>query len=615
LAISTLPADEQAFEHALNSLRHRGPDDEGVYVDGPLRLGHRRLAIIDLTKSGHQPMVSASGRYAIVFNGEIYNYVEIRSKLIKERGISFRSTSDTEVLLAALETWGTEAINQLNGDWAFALWDRVARTLLLCRDRFGVKPLYYFFDGHQFAFASEPKALLRLFPDLRRVNDQTLVRFLGCGELFCSDDSFYSGIKLLAPAHFSVLDTGSGKLTVTKYWNYPRRQDFNEEDIVDEFRALFDDAVRLRLRSDVTVGLTLSGGIDSTAILSSAVRSKWSKGASFVSVNEELGIDESTWAEKAIGNLPIPLRKISASKMSWLATLSKVAWHMDCPGYSPAVYPLWEIARAARSSGIPVLLEGQGADEEAGGYPQYLALMIVSSLKKLRLGRRPIQELALNISGAVRTFSMEWAALWILRELFPRFIAPRRQRYGAAGTLRNEWRVISQSPSSISVESFDRLGYGNLTRRLVDDHAFAILPGLLQYGDAITMAHGVESRLPFMDHRLVEWLFSRDDRIKIRSGQTKWILREYLRTVGQSEIGNRHDKKGFPTPVDQWLASDNGAVARELLLASDSMISKWCDHTKISELIGHHVSGVSGTGNHLYRLLSTEIWLRECIGR
>lgn len=615
LAIDTQTIDEHAFQKALDSLRHRGPDDEGVYIDGAITLGHRRLAIIDLTAAGHQPMVSTSGRYVIVFNGEIYNYVELRNELAKECGVSFRSASDTEVLLAALETWGTDGINRFNGDWAFALWDRVARTLLLCRDRFGVKPLYYFFDGRQLAFASEPKALLSLFPGLRKVNDQTLVRFLGCGELFCSEDSFYSGIKLLAPAHYAKLDASSGTLAIARYWNYPARQQFDEGELSEGFRTLFDDAVRLRLRSDVPVGLTLSGGLDSTAVLSSAVNSGWSKGASFVAISEESGIDESAWAEKAISKFPVPLRKIGASRQRWLSTLSKVAWHMDCPGYSPAVYPLWEIAHAARNSGIPVLLEGQGADEELGGYPQYLALMIVSSLKNLRLERQEIQELALNVSGAVRTFGVQWAILWILREFFPQFIVPRRQRYGAASALRNEWRSAVESPPIASGQSFDQLGYGSLTRRLVDDHAIAILPGLLQYGDAITMAHGVESRLPFMDHRLVEWLFARNDGIKIRSGQTKWLLRKYLRSVGQTEIGNRQDKKGFPTSIDLWLASDNGALARELLLASDSMITAWCDPCKIGQLIDYHVRGVSGAGNHVYRLISTEVWLRECIGR
>lgn len=605
------------FSKALDTLAHRGPDDRGVFDGLGVLLGHRRLSIIDLSSSGHQPMRDLASGAVIVFNGEIYNYLELRSQLAA-LGHVFRTESDTEVLLHAYLEWGPAALNKLNGMWGFAIWLPEQRKLFVARDRFGIKPFYFMHRQGCFAFASEPKALLALFPELRKPDDVAVYEFLAQGLLYTNGRSFYQDIRTLPPGHYGEYSAETGQFRATRYWDYPDAATpsaHSPRNATEEFSSLFQDAVSLRMRSDVPVGVTLSGGLDSTAVLAAAMHKTPGERVCFTSVYGGNERGESAWAKLASAPYGIVPVEVEAPKEGWLETLQQIAWHMDGPGYSPAVYPLWHLMREARKQGVLVLLEGQGADEALGGYPQYAVIALLGILKRAK-GVSELRQALHAWSSLCGTFTTRWAILWLLRELFPGLVSFNRRRAGAYMTLDEDFKMAAEKQLSesgnVSIGSQNKT-YGALTSRLLQDHSRNILPGLLHYGDAISMAHGVESRLPFMDFRLVEWMFANCDAVKIHEGQTKWVLRQFLKQMGQRKIADRKDKQGYPTPIERWLADKNGAMVRELLLAPDTKITRFCDARRIAKLLNKHLSGRPGAGNHLYRLVSTELWMRSCL--
>lgn len=603
------PEDAARFSAALDLLAHRGPDDRGIHAAPGILLGHRRLSILDLSSAGHQPMVEPASGAVIVFNGEIYNHIELRAEL-EGLGHRFLGHSDTEVLLHALVEWGERALPRLNGMWAFAFWEPRAQRLMLARDRFGVKPLYYRDAPDSLAFASEPKALLALFPEHRAVSERALLDFLGNNLLYARGESFYQGIHVLPPAHYAVHEAGAAGFRVSRYWDYPEKADeaLDADDALAQFDALFTDAVRLRLRSDVPVGVTLSGGLDSTGVLAAGSLHSAAPLTCFTSIYGKGEMGELPWAQRASAAVRAPLIAVSAPPDGWLDTLRKVAWHMDGPGYSPAVYPLWHLMRQARAEGVPVLLEGQGADEALAGYPQYAVLELLGYLSG-RLRQRP------NMTGITerlrvlhRTFSLPWALAWSARELSPMLLRWHRRRVGFQSLMRKGIQ-LPELPAQWMTKDPDPV-----RQRLLADHSLTILPGLLHYGDAVSMAHGVEARQPFMDYRLVEWMFRLPARLRFHQNETKWVLREYLRAHGQQSIGDRPDKQGYPTPVGKWLASEQGREVEHLLLDHHSLLNQWCDSGKIRRLIEQNRHGVMAAEHHLYKLLTTRIWLMECLG-
>jgi asparagine synthase (glutamine-hydrolysing) len=593
-------SDVNNFNTALDTLKHRGPDDRGVFIDNHVALGHRRLSIVDLSSAGHQPMIDTYSDSVIVFNGEIYNYVEIRQELIK-LGRKFISESDTEVLLHALLEWGHEALSRLNGMWSFAFWQPNEQKLLLARDRFGVKPLYYCHNSKGFAFASEPKALLSLFPEYREVNEEVLLDFLGNNLLYARGESFYQGIHVLPPAHYGVFKPDDKNIELHQYWDYPQEpsEELTKDEAVEQFESIFTDAVKLRLRSDVSVGLTLSGGLDSTGVLTAANNAN-SHLTCFTSVYDENGQDELPWAVIASDAASSPLVKSVSRKENWLETMKKIAWHMDGPGYSSAVYPLWNLMNDAKAMDIPVLLEGQGADEALAGYPQYVILNM------LNLSSRIFKSIA-NVNALRHTFSMRWILAWSAREIFPGLLKWHRKRVGFQSLIRKQVKIPALP---------NRLKYQkkySARQRLLNDHALNILPGLLHYGDSISMAHSVESRNPFLDYRLVEWMFKLPSHIMFNNNESKWVLREYLRKNQQRDIANRKDKKGYPTPVSEWITTEYIDDIEVMLLDPQSILHKWCKPSKIEKLIKQSKRGVMSADYHLYKLISTQIWLNKCI--
>ena len=602
------------LDAATDALAHRGPDDRGTWVAPDLLLGHRRLAIIDLTSAGHQPMTDPATGAVIVFNGEIYNFLELGREL-ESLGERFRTRSDTEVLLRALVRWGVDALPRLNGMFAFAYWEPTMGRLLLARDRFGVKPLYLA-RGGGITFGSEPKALLELRPELRRVDERTLYEFLALGRLYTREASFYAGIELLPAAHWAEYLPATDTLRTSRYWDYPEVEDpaRTDEGAIEEFSALLDDAVRLRLRSDVQVGMTLSGGLDSSAILAAAMRERSEPVVCFTSVYGGSDRGEAAWASTAAAPYGIVPVEVTAPRSDWLATMERISWHMDGPGYSPAVFPLWAIMAQARVSGVPVLLEGQGADEELAGYPSYAALDMLSAARRALLSPREVPQAWREWRSLSGTFTPFWLGAYVLRESVPALLPRYRRWLGAERVLAPQMREYGRGISPV-LAALAPAGRDPVTQRLVSDHRRDILPGLLHYGDAISMAHGVESRQPFLDVRLVEWLFRAPLSLKLRDGQTKWVLRRYLERRQQGAIAARVSKLGYPTKVEQWLGEDDARLARDLLLAPDGQLRQYCDVGALSNWLAGAAreSAWSSRSNHVYRLVSAELWLRACM--
>lgn len=603
------------FGAALDLLQHRGPDDRGVWSDGDAWLGHRRLAIIDLTPGGHQPMIDAETGVTVSFNGEIYNYLELREEL-RSRGHRFRTQSDTEVLLRAYIAWGPQCLERLNGMWHFVIWDPRDRTAFVARDRFGVKPGYYSAQGRRLIVASEPKSILAIEPACRRVDRSALRDFLVSSTIHPGNHSFYDGVSVLPPAHYAIFDVVAGKLVVERYWAPPSEACEPAPASLDQFAALFADSVRLRMRSDLPVGLTLSGGLDSSAILTEMAKHSGPLIA-FTSVYRNSGpeqrVDEERWARLAAAPFAnVDLRPIDVAREHWIDTLRQIARHMDGPADSPAVFPLWYIMQRARADHIPVLLEGQGGDELLGGYSEYAALDTLEALTRALRHPSAGRWLALcrTVTSYSRTFSPTRLARSMVRARFPGLLPAYRRRFGTLGTLRRDF-LGEDRPDAIP----DAAQGSNVHARLLSDLQRDVLPSLLQYGDAVSMAHSIESRFPFLDYRLVELCISLPMSWKVAGGQTKRVLRAMLNQAGLPQIAQRRDKKGYPTPVNAWLAAGNGELPRQLLLSPDARIHEFCEPRKLARLIETHRRGINAnTGLHLYRLMSTEIWLQECIG-
>lgn len=616
---NTLPVSKEQANQALDTLAHRGPDDRGVWQTPGAWLGHRRLSIIDTSSAGHQPMVDEMTGVAVTFNGEIYNYIELRSEL-EELGHQFHSRSDTEVLLRSYLAWGEKCVDRFNGDWAFLIWDPRNQCAFFSRDRFAVKPLYFTQARGALSIASEPKALLELYPELRRVNERALYRFLKESALYDHTDCFYEGIQLLLPAHYGIYKLAGNALDIVRYWDWPNGGNPLQDDVQAQFNALFEDAVRLRMRSDVPVGITLSGGLDSTAVMSSAekhLEAGSKRMTAFTSVYEQPPntpvVDERKWAALAAQNCAhVNLQLVEAPNNLWLQTLRTIIRHMDGPGYSPAVFPLWHIDKTASQQRVTVLMEGQGADELLGGYADYAAASLLGNFA-LSLRRFKWGAIGRELKGCFAAFGATVFLTRLSRLVFPWLISLNYRYAGLLGVMRSDFvERVNLGPGNLPQKR------KNTTVSLAEnvmrfDFSSRELPGLLQYGDTVSMANAIESRLPFLDYRLVEFCSRLPIEWKIRTGETKYILREYLRSIGQAQTANRRDKKGYPTPIGQLFKHNDGEMLRELLLAPNARISAYCDRDKMLKLINRYLAGQKRSENPLYRLLSAELWLQECI--
>lgn len=584
-----------------DALAHRGPDGRGVAELPGVGFGHRRLAIIDLSEGGHQPMRSADGRLLLTYNGEIYNYRELRDDLTA-LGHRFRSASDTEVILHAYQAWGDACIGRFNGMFAFALWDAERRRLFCARDRLGVKPFVYMVKGGLFLFASEPKGILAVAPEERRIDHATLHRYLTRNRLGDGERTFYAAIRQLPAAHALTVEDGVPE--VRRYWDYPAADpDLAARpsgELGEHFRTLFLDAVRLRARSDVEVGTTLSGGLDSASIVA-AFRHLFPgqphKGFSAVFPGHHH--DEGPAIRAVAARYGVDLHVVEQSADGLARDMAALVRHLDAPLISPAPVPLLRVMRTAQAAGVKVLYDGQGADELLAGYDVQLYPPYLHSLA--REGR------AGALFGALGGLTRR-RAVWLARYLLPDGAHRLYQRGIAADAALTPGFAAAGTPEP----TLPRRYADPLNDALWRLHAHTTLPGLLHYGDAVSMACSIEYRAPFLDYRLVEFGFRLPAREKIAGGVTKAILRRAMAGLLMDEVRLNRVKIGFDTPLGAWLGREpqvlNDAFA-------DSAVRRHgiFDAAAVRRAAERLRGGEHGLERYVMRWLGAQMWITACI--
>ena len=639
--VSRDPEALGAVRGMTDALRHRGPDDEGYLLaaaDGtsvaafagrdtlgalglppmPRRppagvevaLGHRRLSIIDVGPGGHGPMASADGRAWVTYNGEIYNYLELREEL-RALGHSFRTSSDTEVLLAAYDQWGPDALARFNGMWAFALVDTRRGILLAARDRFGVKPFHYYADDRLFAFASEIKGLLA-HPGVRaRADEKTVLGFLVRGALDEGASTFFEGIRALPASHRLILDIRTRRLEVERWYDLPPAGTRRADPM--RLRELLRDAVRLRLRSDVDVGTCLSGGLDSSSIvaLTASLRTETTGGRrrAFSVTYTDAGLDESAFIDAVVAATGVDAARTTATAADLWHDLPALIRHQDEPIPSPGPYSHWRVMALAHQAGMKVLLDGQGADEILAGYHYQYGPYLAEIAARRGLGAAWREAAAAHrVTGRPLGFFLGLLAYHRL----PLPPAARRwalERFTTHGYLPA--RLLDPAVTA-------RLGappgerhqpQPTLAAERMADLWRTSLPALLRYEDRNSMAFGIEARTPFLDYRLVEEAMALDAEDLIRGGWTKAVLREAMAGLVPEPVRLRRDKLGFPTPESRWLGELAPRV-RELLGAKTARVAGFLDPSGFQRWLSVP-DPILARRRGLWRLLCVELWIRS----
>ena len=610
VALDGRPAEPAVLERMSAAMRHRGPDDDGSLVSGNVGLGFRRLSILDLSPAGHQPMLSHDGELALVFNGEIYNYVELRKEL-RAQGAEFHSSGDSEVLLRAYETWGTDCVNRFNGMWAFALLDRRRGKIVLSRDRLGVKPLFRCRTASHLLFASELKAIVASGLVAPRPDWHVASRFLVRGELDTDERSLLDGVERV-PAGAIVEVDADGRESTRRFWRLGESPTPPADDPAKAFRDVFEDSVRLRLRSDVPVGVFLSGGLDSTSILS--VMSRQLPDTAAVGPTaftyQAPDFDEKRFIDDTIRQTRASLQEFSVPPARLWESVERMLQFQDEPVHSPTAVIGFELMKMARSSGVTVILNGQGADETLAGYHSYFREYWYSLASSGSWGRTVEQ---------IRAYADRHGkpVLPVLADILSRMVT---RPFASQSWYRN----LAASRQR-RAESLRRMFRDDLTRNLAvdvvpdgDPFAEALrasverkpLPLYLRVEDRNSMAHSVEARLPFCDYRVASTAWDLPIDWKLRGPWNKFVLREAMQGVIPESVRTRADKMGFPTSARRWIANEWFEPIRELVLGSEARARGIYDMQALEGALAEHRSGSADRSGVLFRVAQFELLCR-----
>ncbi|RPD45999.1 asparagine synthase (glutamine-hydrolyzing) [Paracnuella aquatica] len=588
------------IEAATKSLQHRGPEGSSFYQDPelPLSLGHQRLCIIDLSEAAAQPL-RYQNRYVIVHNGELYNYKEIKGQL-EAKSYHFNTQSDTEVIVAAFACWGKNCLQHFDGAFAFAIWDEEAKTLFAARDRLGEKPFFFAHTGNELRFASEIKALWQMGLE-RQVNKGMLYNYLTLGYTtnpYDAQETFYQHIFKLPAASCLMLDARSNDLSIEQYWTvFTDEKNTSDKEAVDTFKNLLHTSVQRRLRSDVPVGTSLSGGLDSSAIaaLCAASSERSFSHHCFTASFENWSKDETAQAAAIAAKMGLQHHVVPVSVGDLLKQMDALSLYQEEPVQSASVLAQYQVYAAAKHAGITVLLDGQGADEILAGYHKYYhwywqqlyankQLTSSGELESARaLGVLEPFGLTNKVAALLPHFT---ASLWqkqrakkaaAQRGLHPDFVAANKAHFAYA------------LPAKLDLNGV--LHYNTFTNGLEE---------LLRYADRNSMAHAVEVRLPFVQHELIEFLFSLPAHFKIRNGWTKWLLRESMKKVLPNEVVWRRDKVGFEPPQQQWM--QDARVQKRILQAKELLVAQQVLHPSVLQ------QPIKATAAHAANNLDWRYW-------
>lgn len=601
------PVDEDVLRRMRDTMVHRGPDDEGLVISGNVGFGHRRLAIIDLS-GGHQPMSTADGTLWVTFNGEIYNFLELRA-LLESRGYGFRTKSDTEVILQAYAEFGERCVDHLRGMFAFGLWDKIRRKLLLARDRLGVKPLYYAVSGGAFLFASEIKSLLQWPGIEREVDAAALATYLRL-RYVPGPHTMFRNIFKLEPGH--TLTLRDGRVSQRRYWDVPG--DGPDFDPAAEGQLLehLKESVRLRLVSEVPLGVFLSGGVDSSTVVALMAPMVDEPVQTFSIGYPDGGagseITEFAFARMAAERFKTNHHEFALDPKMFWQVLRRLVWHFDEPVADPAAVPLYFLSKYAREF-VTVVLSGEGADELLAGYPIYYKMLLLERLRRI-----PGAALAAQFVRPVAGRKLRRYLGWLRAPLRDRyrgvsalFTKAELERlllehvHDAAGGDEQEQKYFDLCPRP---DALSQMLYFDLKVWLPDD--------LLVKADKMTMATGVELRVPFLDHKLVEWAWRLPSNLKLRDRTGKFLLKRAAATLIDPAIITRR-KLGFPVPVQSWLRGALSQAARALLLDPAGPCSLFFRRSEIEALIARHEHGAEDLSGEIYALVMFALWYQEFI--
>jgi asparagine synthase (glutamine-hydrolysing) len=627
------PIEPELLYEMSSTMKHRGPDSQAyaffplaekkfviteqvknqLPFDCSLGFAHLRLAILDLSSKAHQPMPNENQSLWLIYNGEIYNYKELRTQL-KAAGHKFRSKTDAEVILHAYEEWGMECLKRFNGMWAFALWDSTKGTLILSRDRFGIKPFYYIHINNMFVFASEIKAITKIFPWTCNPNYSTIYHFLATGLQDDSESTFFQDIVQFPQA--SCMKISSRGIKLWKYWELQEseKKNIDEEKAIEEFRYLLKDSVRLRLQSDVPIGTCLSGGLDSSSIVT--LTSKITNNAlyTFSAVYEGEAYDESCYIDLINKHCKTKPHRIEPKGQDLFDVLSAIIWHQDEPTSAPGVYTQWHVIEQA-SKKVKVLLDGQGGDEILGGYHGFFLPYIADYIRHSLSPKNWMD--VVKLVGEMQTITSISAQRYV--KLLLSLISPQIVQKIEKVIIKKESGINPDFPDFISIknssQTFKSPFKGKLNSWLCHSLLQTSLPALLHYEDRNSSAFSTEARTPLLDFRLVEFLFKLPFNYKIRNGVTKYILRKAMNGIVPDEILNRKDKKGFPTPVALWFRNELKEKTGDLLTSKSFKERGIFDQKKILSIFEKHCKGEMDYSWHIWRWINLEFWFREFIDK
>lgn len=594
--------DEVLIRQMMRMQKHRGPDDEGAFVEDSVGLGFVRLSILDLSPAGHQPMSSFDDRYVVVFNGEIFNYIEIREEL-KVLGHEFRTNTDTEVLLAAYREWGEACLNRFNGMWVFAIYDKVNKSVFASRDRFGVKPFYYLQTNDFFAFASEIPPLLSLLPAKPTPDFQSIFDYLAFNRTDQTERTFFTEIKKLQ--HGSTLKIAEGQVSIEQWYdlraNVSKTKGFSNP---DEFRELFSSSIGLRLRSDVPVGVCLSGGLDSSSIVSVLLSDFDKKDLNtFSAVYSKGQIGDETEFIKEYEPLLTNMFYTTPTGESLKQDLKSFVMAHAEPIPSTAPYAQFKVMELAKGK-VVVTLDGQGADEELAGYHYFFGFYFKDLLLSLKLGRL-FKEIYCYLAKHRSLFGIKSFVFFLLPQQLRTSTRVKEKAY-----LNKQ--LVKQYGKSNSVAG-NLYGSRSLNDALLDHFEYK-LEHLLKWEDRNSMWFSLEARVPFLDYRLVEKILASPGEMVIRNGMTKHLLREGMKGVLPEKIRMRRDKIGFDTPQDRWFRTAEWQEVVFEVLRSDSFRQRnIIDVDNALAQYQQHIDGKINVSKEIWKWVHIEHWFRMFI--
>jgi len=591
--------EEKSLTTMMKKIKHRGPDDNGYFIDNEVGLGFVRLSVIDLSSAGHQPMISDDNKLVLIYNGEIYNYIELREEL-KIKGYTFKSNTDTEVLLKSYEEWGEECLNRFNGMWAFVIYNKETKEIFGARDRFGIKPFYYYKDEESFLFASEIKAIRSVLKTPLSVNDQAVFDYLSFNRTDYDNKTFYNEIYKIPHGHcFSFNTDREFKL---KKW-YDLKSNCNKEPIdADAYRELFTSSIKLRMRSDVPVGVCLSGGLDSSSIvsiISKKLNFKEIKSFSAVYEKGQRG-DESEFIDEMKPYLN-NMNYITPTAKSLYNDIEDMINTLDEPVPTTSIYAQYSVMKLAKEHAV-VTLDGQGADEQLAGYHYFYGFYFKELLKKFSLGK-----LSFEIYHYIKKHKSLYGVKTLIFFLLPEKLKIKL-RVKKASYLQDDFY---KNHNTKSIIAGDLYGAKTLKESLINHFEYK-LEHLLKWSDLNSMRFSIESRVPFLDYRLVEQTLSLPNNSYIRKGLTKYILRESIKSIVPEKIRLRYDKMGFATPEDEWFREDFFQdKINNILNNPTDRFKKYIDTDKALIIYNKHLQKEINCSKDIWKWINLDLWLKE----